>query len=295
MIVTAEQVKELRERTGAGMMECKKALTEANADIELAIENMRKAGVAKAAKKAGRIAAEGLVAIHVNADDTLGFLVEVNSETDFVSRNNDFIQFAQEVATAGLQAEVATTEALMQITLPTGQTIEHTRNELVAKLGENISVRRVFLMRAAKGNRLGQYCHGGRIGVLVQLQGGNVELAKDLAMHIAASRPEVVLPEQVSPEMIAKEREIALAQAAETGKPQDILNKMVDGRIKKFLNEVSLVGQPFVKDPSVNVLDVLTKAQAKVSEFARFEVGEGIEKKTANFRDEVLAQVQGAH
>lgn len=293
MTITAEQVKELRERTGAGLMECKKALAEANGDMEGAIELMRKRGIAKAAKKADRTATEGAVAIQLSPDQKSAFMVEVNCETDFVGKDQNFIAFVQTVATQGLGAGAQTVEQLLSLSSQVGnQTIEQMRQELVAKLGENIRVRRVVFMQSPDGI-VSAYRHGERIGVLVQLNVNNPQLGKDIAMHIAASNPQALAPEDVAQDMINKEREIFSAQALASGKPQAIVEKMIDGRIKKFLGEVSLLGQPFVKNPSETVLDLLTAANAKVINFQRFEVGEGIEKETTNFADEVMAQVRG--
>lgn len=293
MSISASLVKELRERTGSGMMECKKALVEANGDIELAIENMRKAGTAKAAKKAGRIAGEGCVVIRSDAASENAVALEVNSETDFVARDEGFKQFAEQVAVRALETGVESVEALMQLPATTGsaETLEDAREALVAKIGENIRVRR--LQRLPGPGIVGSYVHGDRIGVLVKLEGGDAELAKDIAMHIAANNPQVVLPEEVSESVIEAEKEIFKAQALESGKPMDIIEKMIGGRVQKFLAEISLVGQPFVKDPSITVEKLLASRQAKVKAFARLEVGEGIEKKTENFAEEVMAQVRG--
>lgn len=295
MPITAEQVKELRERTGAGLMECKKALTETNGDIEAAIKVMRERGIAKAEKKAGRVTTEGAVAIQLSSDQKKAFMVEINCETDFVSKDQNFVAFVQTVATEGLAAQAQNVAQLLSLATPIGnQTIEQMRQELVAKLGENINVRRVTFMESPKGI-VSAYRHGDRIGVLVKLNVDNPQLGKDLAMHIAASNPQALAPEDVGQDLINKEREIFSAQASASGKPPAIVEKMIDGRIKKFLNEVSLLGQPFVKNPSETVSDLLTAANAKVITFQRFEVGEGIEKETTNFADEVMAQVRGSH
>ena len=292
MAITASQVKELRERTGAGMMECKKALVETDGDIEAAVEHMRKTGLAKADKKAGRTAAEGLVVFKLSDDGKQGALVEVNCETDFVAKGDDFIDFANAVAETALKTMPADIDALLAQPLASGESIADTTKTLIAKIGENINVRR-FTTRSTDGV-LGTYLHGGRIGVMVELEGGDETLARDIAMHIAASKPSCVAEEDVSAEMIQKEREIFAAQAAESGKPPEIVEKMVDGRIKKFLKEVTLLGQPFVKDPDQTVAQLLSKAGAKVRGFDRLEVGEGIEKKSENFADEVMAQVKGS-
>lgn len=292
MAITAALVKELRERTGAGMMECKKALVETDGDIETAIEQMRKAGMAKADKKAGRTAADGLVAIKTSADGKAAAVVEVNSETDFVAKGDDFINFAASIAERVLASKPADLDALMAMPLADGaESVEDARKALIAKLGENMSVRRFELIETS--GLVASYMHGSRIGVLVELNGGDEALGKDLAMHIAASRPVCISESDVAPELIEKEKEIFSAQAAESGKPADIIEKMVEGRIKKFLKEITLLGQPFVKDPDQTVEKLLKGAGASVNRFIRFEVGEGIEKKTENFADEVMAQVKG--
>ncbi len=292
MAITAALVKELRERTGAGMMECKKALVETNGDIDTAIEHMRKSGMAQADKKAGRIAADGLVIFKTSADGKQAAIVEVNSETDFVAKGDDFINFANAIAERILISKPADLDALMAMPLQDGgESIEEMRKTLIAKLGENMSVRR--FERVETSGLVGSYMHGARIAVLVDLEGGDEALGKDLAMHIAASRPTCVSEANVAVELIEKEKEIFSAQAAESGKPAEIIAKMVDGRIKKFLKEITLLGQPFVKDPDQTVEKLLKNASATVNSFTRYEVGEGIEKKTENFADEVMAQVQG--
>ncbi len=291
MAITANLVKELRERSGAGMMECKKALVETDGDIEAAIEHLRKSGAAKAAKKAGRIAAEGAIVVAANATEAV--IVEVNSETDFVANDENFTVFAAAVARAVLDQGPADVPALRQIALTDGDTIEQKRTELVAKIGENIDVRR-FLRMPAAGGRVESYLHGKRIGVLVAMQGGSAELARDVAMHIAASNPVCVSEANVAPDLIAKEREIREAQAAQSGKPPEIVEKMVAGQMKKFIGEITLVGQPFVKDPDQTVGALLKAANAQVTDFVRFEVGEGIEKKEVNFAEEVMAQARSA-
>ncbi|GIX22611.1 MAG: elongation factor Ts [Gammaproteobacteria bacterium] len=289
MQITAAMVKELRELTGAGMMECKKALTEVGGDIEKAIEWMRKNGLAKADKKASRVAAEGVVVVQMADGGRCGCLVEVNCETDFVGRGADFQSFAEAVARAIQAHAPADAETLGALPLD-GATVEETRKALVAKLGENIQVRR-WVRLEAKG-RLGAYSHGGRIGVLVDVEGGDEALAKDLAMHIAASRPLCVTEADVPAEVLEKEREILTEQARQSGKPEDIVQKMVEGRLKKYLSEVTLLGQPFVKDPDQTVAKLLKAAGATVHGFARMEVGEGIEKKQGDFAQEVMAQVK---
>ncbi|PJG84953.1 translation elongation factor Ts [Conservatibacter flavescens] len=274
--ITASLVKELRERTGAGMMECKKALVEANGDIELAIDNMRKSGQAKAAKKAGRVAAEGVILARVGAG--FGVLVEMNCETDFVAKDAGFLELANEVADYALANKGVSIEALQA-------QFEEKRATLVAKIGENMNIRRVQFL---DGDVIAQYLHGAKIGVLVAGQGSEEELRK-VAMHVAASKPEFVNPEDVSADVVAKEREIQVAIAMESGKPREIAEKMVEGRMKKFTGEVSLTGQPFVMDPSQSVGDYLKSVNTSVSNFIRLEVGEGIEKVETDFAAEVAA------
>ena len=291
MAITAGLVKELRERTGAGMMECKKALVETDGDIDAAIELMRKSGAAKADKKAGRTAAEGLIVFKVSDDGKTAVMVEVNCETDFVAKGDDFIDFSSAVAQLALDKAPSDIDALLALPMASGETVADATKNLIAKIGENMTVRR-FVRRTTDGV-LGNYLHGTRIGVLVDLQGGKEELAKDIAMHIAASKPACVSEADVPAEMIEKEKEIFAAQAAESGKPAEIIEKMVQGRIKKFLKEVTLLGQPFVKDPDQTVEQLLKSAGATVTGFDRLEVGEGIEKKVENFAEEVMAQAQG--
>ena len=293
MQITAAMVKELRERTGSGMMECKKALQEVDGDIDAAIENMRKSGLAKADKKAGRIAAEGRIAIKISDDGKTAVIVEVNCETDFVSGGDDFLGFVNEVAAVALENKPESIEALVELAIDDSQSIEEKRKEMVSKIGENIQVRRFETMSTDSG-AFGSYLHGTRIGVLLGMENGNDSLIKDVAMHIAASKPTCVTEEQVPAELLAKEREILIAQAQDSGKPQDIIEKMVDGRIRKYLAEITLVGQPFVKDPDKTVGALLKDEGASVTGFVRFEVGEGIEKKQENFADEVMAQVNAS-
>jgi elongation factor Ts len=293
MSITAAQVKELRERTGSGMMECKNALVEAGGDMEAAVELLRKSGAAKADKKAGRVASEGLVMIEVGADGKRGVMVEVNSETDFVARKEEFQQFAAAVAQRALKDKPADAAALSAMPLKDGgESIEDARKGMVATIGENITVRRLAAIDATAG-KLNQYLHGGRIGVLVEVQGGNDDLARDVAMHIAASRPVCVDESQVPQDLLDKEREIFIAQAQESGKPAEIIEKMIDGRMRKYLGEITLMGQPFVKDPDQTVGKLLKAAGASVVRFERLELGEGIEKKQENFAEEVMAQVKG--
>ncbi len=288
MTISANMVKELRERTGAGMMECKKALTESNGDLDLAADNMRKAGLAKADKKAGRVAAEGRIAIEQGPNAVA--MVEVNCETDFVANGDEFGGFAAGVAKAVLSAAPTSLKALNDAKLG-AENVDTTRRNLVAKIGENIALRRMERYET-KGGVLGAYLHGTRIGVIVELKGGDAALAKDIAMHVAASKPLCVRPEQVSAEVLEKEREIIRAQSADSGKPAAIIEKMVEGRLKKFLAEVTLLGQPFVKDPDMSVEKLLAKSGAEAVRFARFEVGEGIEKKQEDFAAEVMAQAR---
>ena len=293
MQITAAMVKELRERTGSGMMECKKALQEANGDIDTAIENMRKSGLAKADKKAGRVAAEGRIAIRISEDGKTAVILEVNCETDFVSGGDDFAGFVNEVAAVALENRPETVDALVELPIDADQSVEDKRKALVSKIGENIQVRRFEIMSADAGT-FGSYLHGTRIGVLLAVANGNDELIKDVAMHIAASRPAFVTEDQVPSELLDKEREILIAQAQDSGKPQEIIEKMVDGRIRKYLAEITLVGQPFVKDPDKTVGALLKDEGANVTGFVRYEVGEGIEKKKENFADEVMAQVKAS-
>lgn len=292
MAITAALVKELRERTGAGMMECKKALVETNGDIETAIDNMRKSGAAKAEKKAGRIAAEGVIVATANDDNKLAAIVEVNCETDFVARDEGFVAFANRVAEAALEHKLTDVETLNNTKLDSGESVESERTALIAKIGENISVRRVQLVAAEQG-ALSSYIHGGRIGVVVALKDGNPDLAKDIAMHVAASNPQFIRAEDISQQVYDREKEIFTAQALESGKPAEIVEKMIEGRMKKFAAEVSLLGQDFVKDPSISVGKLLSNANADVTSMIRFEVGEGIEKKQEDFAAEVMAQVKG--
>ena len=291
MAITAALVKELRDRTGAGMMECKKFLTESDGDVDAAIETMRKAGMAKADKKAGRIAAEGLATIKTSDDNKTAIILEVNSETDFVTKGDDFIGFVSDIADCVLKNKPADIEALLNLPLASGTSVEDTRKELIAKIGENMSVRRFEVIDNA--DVVGSYQHGERIAVMVELEGGDPALGKDIAMHIAASKPVCIAESDVSADALAKEREIFSAQAAESGKPENIIEKMVEGRIKKFLKEVTLLGQPFVKDPDQTIEQLLKSNNASVKRFVRYEVGEGIEKKEENFADEVMSQIKG--
>jgi len=296
MAVTAEAVKALRERTGAGMMECKKALVETNGDLEAAAEIMRKSGLAKADKKASRVAAEGVVVVERSADGKQAAVVEVNSETDFVAREKDFQAFAADVAKVALATRPANLEALLAAKLSSGQSVEETRRALIARIGENIGVRRFEIV--SSDAPLATYLHGTRIGCIVAMTGGDEQLGKDLAMHIAAINPQYPSPDDVPAEQVAKERDIYVAQVAAdpkaAGKPAEIIAKMVDGKVRKFLGEITLLGQPFVKDDKQTVGEVLKKAKATVVRFVRYEVGAGIEKKQENFAEEVMATVRGA-
>ncbi|MBX2824828.1 MAG: translation elongation factor Ts [Gammaproteobacteria bacterium] len=293
MDITAAMVKELRQRTGAGMMECKKALTAAGGDMEVAIEQMRVSGLAKADKKSDNTAAEGVVSIRLADDGSRYAMVEINSQTDFASKSEDFTGFVDAVSDVVLAELPADTAALGTLKLAGGDDIETTRKNLIAKIGENIQVRR-FVAANSAGGTLGQYSHGGRIGVICEVQGGDAALAKDIAMHVAASKPVCINPEDISSELLAKEKAVFEGEAAESGKPPEIVEKMVEGKIRKYLAEVTLVGQPFVKDPDQTVGQLLKAAGATVTSFQRLEVGEGIEKKEENFAEEVMAQVRGS-
>lgn len=292
MAITAALVKELRERTGSGMMECKKALVASNGDIDVAIEAMRKSGLAKADKKSGRVAADGVIAIETSADGKQAVMLEVNSETDFVAKAEDFIAFVAQVGKTVLEAQPADLDSLMALSLNGGESIDTVRHALIAKIGENIQIRRFALMNVDDGV-IGSYRHGDRIGTMVKLTGGDMALAKDISMHVAASRPQAISGADLPAELLEKERDIVATQARDSGKPEAIIEKMVDGRMKKFVNEISLLGQGFVKDPDITIEKLLAKAGATVNEFAFYEVGEGIEKKEDNFAEEVMAQARG--
>jgi len=292
MAITASMVKELRERTGAGMMDCKKVLTETNGDLEAAIDEMRKSGAAKADKKAGRVAADGKVVITVSDDAKEASIVEVNCETDFVAKDESFINFVKAVGARVLADKPADVDALSAMPLESGETVEEARANLVAKIGENMKVRRFEVITPDAGE-VYAYSHGVRIGVAVSMTGGDEALGKDVAMHIAASRPICVSEKDVPAETLEKEKEILIAQAAGSGKPMEIIEKMVEGRMRKYLAEVTLVGQDFVKNPDQTVAQLLKEAGAEVTSFVRYEVGEGIEKKQEDFAAEVMAQVKG--
>ncbi|QOJ20933.1 MAG: elongation factor Ts [Gammaproteobacteria bacterium] len=290
--ITASMVKELREMTGLGMMECKKALAETDGDMKAAEDLLRIKSGAKASKAAGRIAAEGVIGAYISADNKCGALVEVNCETDFVARNEDIINFAKNLAGLIATKNITDVAVLSDAVLSSGETVETARKALIMKLGENISIRRCG--RHETQGQLAYYLHGTKIGVMVDYTGGDEALGKDLAMHIAASKPMCVSKEQVSADVLEHERQIFTAQAAESGKPANIIEKMVDGRITKYLAEITLLGQPFVKDPEQTVEKLLAKKSAKVSSFTMFVVGEGIEKKSENFAEEVKAQMEQA-
>jgi elongation factor Ts len=292
MNITADAVKQLRERTGAGMMECKKALVETRGDLDAAAELMRKQGLAKADKKATRVAAEGVVVVERAADGRAAAMVEVNCETDFVARQADFREFSQAVAAQVLAARPATLAALLAEKLGSGESVDERRRALVAKIGENIGVRRFALVTSAA--TVATYVHSSRIGALVALEGGSAQLALDLAMHVAASSPKYLSQVDVPAETVAKEREILTEQARGEGKPPEIVAKMVEGRLRKSLGEITLLGQAFVKDPDLSVDKLLKNAKAAVTAFERFEVGAGIEKKQEDFVAEVMAQVEAS-
>ncbi len=293
MSISAQQVKELRERTGLGMMECKAALTETSGDMDAAADLLRKKAGSKVEKKAGRTAAEGAVGMYVSPDRKLAAIVEVNCETDFVAKGDDFVAYATALAEVVATNNPADVDTLYtQPVKKDGETIAQLREGLVMKLGENIGVRRFTRYQAGSGHISG-YVHGRKIGVLVEVEGGNEELAKDLAMHVAASRPEYLSKDQVSADAIAKEKEIFSEQAKASGKPANIIEKMVEGRINKYVNEITLLGQPFVKDPDMSVEKLIQSHNARIARFARFEVGEGIEKKVADFAAEVMATAKG--
>ena len=290
MSISASMVKELRERTGAGMMECKKALVETGGDLDAAAEHLRKSGQAKADKRASRVAADGRIV--VTAEGNKAVIVEVNSETDFVAKDENFIAFSDAVAALAIAAGTTDVEALSAEALPDGRTVELARTELIGKVGENISVRRIAIVES--DGVLASYTHGARIGAVVALDGGDEALARDVAMHVAASNPTCIDETGVPAETLENEKRILTEQALDSGKPAEIVEKMVLGRINKFLKEITLVGQPFVKDPDVSVGKLLKSAGATVSAFVRFEVGEGIEKKQENFADEVMKQIEDA-
>lgn len=288
-------VSALRARTGAGMMDCKKALESVGGDLDAAAEAMRKSGQIQAEKKSGRIAAEGLIVIKSKSAQGPAVILEVNCETDFVARDENFKQFVEKVAQCALDLQITNIAALLDTTCAdSGESVEKTREALVAKLGENIQLRRLQLVAAQTDIILGSYVHMGRIGVIVQLKGGDEQLAKDLALHIIANNPLVISADDIAEQILAKEREIIMAQSQGSGKPQAVVDKMVEGRLNKFRDEMSLLGQAFVKDPNVRVGQRLESAKAKVISFVRFAVGEGIEKPTEDFAEAVMAQVKSS-
>ncbi|MGI9272863.1 MAG: translation elongation factor Ts [Woeseiaceae bacterium] len=290
MTISASMVKELRERTGAGMMECKKALVEVDGDLDAAAEVLRVSGQAKADKKASRVAADGRVVVAQDGGDAV--IVEINSETDFVAKDENFVAFTDAVAAAALASSTSDVAEFASEKLADGRTVEEGRTELIAKVGENISVRRIE--RLTSDGTIASYTHGARIGAVVALDGGDADLARDIAMHVAATNPTCIDESGVPAETLENERRIETEKAQGSGKPAEIIEKMVTGRINKYLKEITLVGQPFVKDPDITVGKLLSGANASVAAFARFEVGEGIEKKEENFVEEVMAQVKGA-
>ena len=289
MSISASMVKELRERTGAGMMECKKALVDSDGNLDSAIELLRTTGQAKAEKKAKRIAAEGRIIIKSDTEHTV--ILEINSETDFVANDSNFINYAESVAVAILENDIVDLESLSKIDLTTGTNVEMARTQLISKIGENISIRRFDKIKQC--DNMGIYTHGARIGVVVSLTGGDEVISKDVAMHIAASNPICINNEGVPEELVSREERIFQEQAASSGKPPEIIDKMIQGRMKKFFKEVTLLGQPFIKNPDMSVNELLKESKAEIISFKRYEVGEGIEKKEENFADEVMAQIKG--
>ncbi|MDE0742907.1 MAG: translation elongation factor Ts [Woeseiaceae bacterium] len=289
MSITASMVKELRDRTGAGMMECKKSLVEVNGDIDAAIELLRTSGQAKAEKKASRVAADGRVAIKSNTSEAV--IIEINSETDFVAKDENFINFSDSAANLLLEKDVESIEQLSELVLSDSKTVEEARTELISKVGENISIRR--FNKISDSVNLGIYSHGSRIGSIVSLSGGSENLAKDIAMHIAASNPICIDVNGVPSDLIEREKRIYNEQALSSGKPPEIIEKMVQGKMSKYLKEITLLGQSFVKDPDISIENLLKNSNAVVTDFIRYEVGEGIEKKEENFADEVMKQIKG--
>ena len=289
MSISASMVKELRERTGAGMMECKKALVDSDGNLDSAIELLRTTGQAKAEKKAKRIAAEGRIIIKSDTEHTV--ILEINSETDFVANDSNFINYAESVAVAILENDIVDLESLSKIDLTTGTNVEMARTQLISKIGENISIRRFDKIKQC--DNMGVYTHGARIGAVVAITGGDEETSKDVAMHVAASNPICIDNKGVPEEMVSREERIFREQAASSGKPPEIIDKMIQGRMKKFFKEVTLLGQPFIKNPDMTVNELLKESKAEIISFKRYEVGEGIEKKEENFADEVMAQIKG--
>lgn len=293
-IIMAAMVQALRARTGAGMMDCKKALEAAGGNLDAASDAMRKSGQIQAKKKSGRIAAEGLIVIKTKTMTGPALILEVNCETDFVTRDENFKQFAEKTAQCALDHQMTTVEALLNFTFYTGETVEKTREALVTKLGENIQLRRLQLVATKADTVLGYYVHMGRIGAIVQLKGGDEQLSKDLALHIIANNPAVISADDIAEQIIAKEREIIMAQSQGSAKPQAVIDKIVEGRLNKFRDEMSLLGQAFVKDPDLRVGQLLRDAGAEVISFVRYAVGEGIEKPTEDFAEAVMAQVKSS-
>jgi len=289
--INAQMVKELRDRTGAGMMECKKALINSSGDMEKAVEEMRKAGQAKADKKSSRIAAEGVIALSLSDDKNTANIIEINCETDFVAKDKNFLEFVKKISDVSLQNYKGDIEEFYKSKDLNGKTIEDVRLELVSKVGENVQIRRIQNIES-DGSYIGHYIHGTKIGVAVLLQKENEDLAKDICMHIAAMKPKALNSDDISKEDLNKEKEIYMAQAQESGKPEEIIQKMVEGKIKKYVSEVTLIEQPFVKDSEISVGKLLEQNDNQILSFYRFEVGEGIEKKDENFADEVMAQIK---
>ena len=289
--ITAQMVKELRDRTGAGMMECKKALLDSSGNMDKAVEEMRKAGQAKADKKSSRIAAEGVITLSISDDNLIANMIEINCETDFVAKDENFLKFVKTISEVSLKNYKGSVDDFNNSKHPSGKTIEEIRLELVSKVGENVKIRRVQNIKN-DGNYMGHYMHGTKIGVAVVLQKENKELAKDVCMHIAAMKPRALNANDIPQEDLEKEREIFVAQAKESGKPDDIIQKMVDGKLKKYISEVTLVDQTFVKDNEITISKLLEKHDNSVLSFYRLEVGEGVEKKDENFADEVMAQIK---
>jgi len=295
MAITAELVKELRSRTGAGMMECKRALTEVDGDMEAAVEQLRKKGAAHADKKSGRIAAEGVIVALISDDKKTGVLVEVNCETDFVAKDENFSSYTQAIAKTILSQRPTSVDELAGMALSGSDiSVEEARRDLITQIGENINVRRFHILGARSNGKLSAYVHGNRIGVIVDSSGGRNELGKDIAMHVAASHPLYLSKQKVPEAVLAKEREIFSAQAGESGKPANIVEKIAEGKLQKYLNEVTLLGQPFVKDIEQTVAKLLKSEDAEIHDFVRFEVGEGLERRTDDFVAEVMAQAKGA-
>ena len=292
MSISAQLVKELRERTGAGMMECKKALVETNGDIEAAVDHMRKTGLAKADKKAGRIAAEGTLVFSASADNKEITLAEVNCETDFVAMGDEFQAFAKRVAEVAREQGLTNVEALSAAEFANGVSIDDRRRELIAKIGENMSVRRVITLKTAAGI-LGSYLHGKKIGVLVEIEGGDAELAKDLAMQVAAGNPIALDAQSLPQDYLERKNEIHRSKAQDSGKPANVIEKMVEGAMKKLFSEVTLLGQKFIKDQDITIEELLKRKNAKVIQYVRYELGEGIEKEESDFVAEVMAQAKG--